>query len=284
MKLLFQGSFKADRDRPENEALVREYVAVLAKKIVEYQQHIVTVWVRDYDEMLARGIFEELGEDRKAIKKYLTFFLSDKNENHPDYGIVKRFQAPKYWSEERTLAVSFCDGLVVVGGGKGTADSIEKAILSKKPIFIAYKIKGYPTEIWDRFSEGYYYNEPGDADFITDENITPEEFFDHAFQIIQKMESKTNDKPNSSTARTTGIDVAAMRDLVAIGKLEEAIDTTYDYAKVTDQGLMNQIIVLSGQLKALRRNRSLGLEDKSTEEARIMLAFLGILSDLEQIG
>jgi len=64
------------------------------------------------------------------------------------------------------MSISYSDAPIVVGGGRGTADSIEKAILSDIPVFIAYQIKGYSTETFDYFANDYHYLEKGDANFL----------------------------------------------------------------------------------------------------------------------
>ncbi|MCB0639889.1 MAG: hypothetical protein KDC54_24875 [Lewinella sp.] len=285
MKILFQGSYNAKRDPKGNRLLVIEYTKRLARKVIENDQHIVTTYLRDTDKILAEEICRLLDYDAQRIKRHLTYYLPDKLEEHPPYGIVRRFQTPDYWASERTLAVAFCDALMVIGGGRGTADSMEKAFLSQKPIFIAYQIKGYPTEVWDIQAHDYFYLEPGDADFITDGNLSTEEFFDHSFAIIDQLESAgqgpIDDQPEK--ARSMVFPFLELRQLVAKGYIDRALKRSLDFANTIDQGLANQLTTLSGSYHIQRRSRSMGITEKNEQLNRIMLAFLEILTEIEEM-
>ena len=280
MKILFQGGYKAKRDPVENEAIVSQYTKVLAQKVIEYDFHIVTTWLREYDKLLADQIIKQLNYDKLKIKKHLTYFLSDKIKERPQYGIVKRYKAPKYWTSERTLAVTFADAVIIIGGGKGTADTLEKCLLSKKPLFIAYQVKGFPTEVWENYSDNFHYIEEGDADYITDENLTPEEFFDKSFQIIKQLNEKVELEPDNE-APSIRLDIHALRMMVATGDTDKAIAKLLKEAQHIDAGLMNELIAISGWLHQIRKDQSLGLADRSEEERRITISFLNILSDIQ---
>ncbi len=283
MKILFQGGYNTKRDREENEDLVREYVEALAGKVLQYNQHLVMTWGRDEDALLARLIAEKLNFDHRAIKRHLTFYLSDKNEASPEYGVVRRYQAPPYWTGERTLAVAFSDAVLVIGGARGAADAMEKAFLSRKPVFVAYRIKGFPAEVWNNYADDYYYLEPGDADFMTDENIRPEEFFDQVFGIIVKMENARRPDGLPVQEGITLPEIERLRELVAQGKTDEAIAAALKSARFMDPGLYNEILFLSSWLNTIRKDENLGLSDRSEEERRITLTFLKILTDMEGV-
>lgn len=81
----------------------------------------------------------------------------------------KRFQ------EVRTFLVREADAVVALMGGKGTSDTIQKALLAQKPVFpIAVSGGGAQLE-WERLRRERYGNEtPGDIDFLGDATATAE--------------------------------------------------------------------------------------------------------------
>ena len=282
MKILLQGGYRKKRDPEDNQALVRSYYEELARRLPETDHQLVlSSYARD-DKWIADRLHSTLGADSSTLKQNLLFYLPERSQDSPDFGMVRRFESPKYWSDERTALLLYCDLVLAIGGGRGTVDCIQKAFLSKKPVFVAHQIPGYPREVWNRMAQDYCYQEPGDADFITDENSNPAEFFDHTFAILDRLTIQEAD--NSSTGRDPALPTRRLKQLVADGNLEEAVDQLTALADHIDRGLHNQIIVLSGQLKRIRRDQHLGIADKSEEEARIMMAFLRVLDDLVDMG
>ncbi len=65
---------------------------------------------------------------------------------------------------------------------------MEKAFLSNKPVFVATKIRSKATAAWKRRKPHYKYLTEGDADYIDDLNITPEDYFEQTFKIIDALE------------------------------------------------------------------------------------------------
>jgi CHAT domain-containing protein len=124
----------------------------------------------------------------KNIKDHLLFLLSDRVREIPSEGRVNQFETTRSWMEERTFYIQQSDALIAIGGGKGTLDCVEKAFLSGKPVFVATTIPCPATKAWKRHKSSFnYYLVAGDADFLEDLNITPEEFCTEVFRIIDSF-------------------------------------------------------------------------------------------------
>jgi hypothetical protein len=55
------------------------------------------------------------------------------------------------------LYIQEADVVIGIGGGKGTADCIEKALLAKKPVFVACAIEGASTYVWENKRQKDYH-------------------------------------------------------------------------------------------------------------------------------
>ena len=187
MKILFQGGWKTKRDRADTKGTISEYCEVLAQYIIANNHQIILASNREFDKLIAAKIVEAANAKKANVKDHLLFLLPDRIKSLPSIGRVKTFEATRWWIEERTYLVQEADAVVAIGGGKGTFDCVEKAFLSGKPVFVAAVIPCKSTEAWKRRKNYYKYIVAGDADFQDDLNITPDEFFDNVFRILNSL-------------------------------------------------------------------------------------------------
>jgi predicted nucleotide-binding protein len=81
----------------------------------------------------------------------------------------------KRYQEVRTFIVREADAVVALMGGKGTSDTIQKALLARKPVFPIPIAGGGAQLEWERLRRERYCNHtPGDIDFLGDISATPE--------------------------------------------------------------------------------------------------------------
>jgi hypothetical protein len=112
--------------------------------------------------------------------------LPDRIKDIPKVGSVRKFGKLKWWQDERTYIVQQVDCLIAIGGGKGTSDYIQKAVLANIPVFVAGQIDCNSTGTWKQRPSSYKYLEPEDTDFTEDLNTSPEIFFQNVFNILNK--------------------------------------------------------------------------------------------------
>ena len=187
MKILFQGGWKAKRDPEETKDQIAEYCQALAEHIVANNHQVILASNRKFDKLIADKIVEAANAKKANVKDHLLFLLSNRIKDLPSIGRVITIEATRWWIEDRTYLVQESDAVVAVGGGKGTFDCVEKAFLSGKPVFVAASIPCRSTKAWKRRKSSYKYIVPGDADFQDDLNITPDEFFDNVFGILNSL-------------------------------------------------------------------------------------------------
>ena len=78
-----------------------------------------------------------------------------------------------------------------------------------------------------------------------------------------------------------------VKTLISDGKTQEAIDLLQKILTGKDTQLLNQTLLLEGQLKDLQRKMQLGIQDASSELNRISFTLLSVCDDaanLENIG
>ena len=281
MKILFQGGFKEKAGNGHKKAEILGYIDEFAKQLVQTNHQVVLTDDWEYDNMVAEKTLAYLGGDTKAARRHVIYYMPSRVESVPSIGMVKKYKTPKYWTNERTMQTQFSDCLMVIGGERGTGDCMEKFFLSNKPVFIAYSASDYPSKVWDDNGENYFYLQNGDADFITDLNQTPMEFFEEVFRIINLLEAKENPHHNKDQSAKPSTKINDIRGWVAEGLIDKAFKELMNASKNIDTGLSNQIIILAGQYRRNERNKNLGLGEKSEEEARIMFAVLSVLDELE---
>ena len=187
MKLLFQGGWKQGRNPPETKPIIEEYCRSLAQLAVRHNHTLILTSARQYDGFVAKELSRAVAEQGKNIKDHLMFVLPVREATVPREGRVIRLQDTFWWIEERTCFVQSADAVVAIGGGRGTFDCVEKAFLSRKPVFVARAIPCRATSAWNHRAPGYKYLNEGDADALDDLNVTPDEFFSHVFGIIDRL-------------------------------------------------------------------------------------------------
>ena len=184
MKILFQGGWKIKRDQPQTKDIIEDYCKTLAKFIVDSNHKIVLTSDRDFDELIANEISKILNKTPERIKEKILFLLPNRINSIPKIGTVHKYDHTKWWQEERTYIIQQVDSLIAIGGGKGTSDSIEKAILTNMPVFVVGQINCESSRTWKKRPKNYYYQEINDTSFTEDLNTTSNDFFLKTFSIL----------------------------------------------------------------------------------------------------
>lgn len=187
MKILFQGGWKEGRNAPETKALIQQYCRALAKCIIKERHTIVLTSNREFDKVVADELMATATAEGRNVKEHLMYFLPKRERPLPAVGRVVTIPEKSWWIEERTYAIQNTDALIAIGGGKGTFDCIEKAFLSRKPVFVAAAIPSVASDAWKNRAEGYKYLAEGDADIFDDINVSPEEFLRNVFGILNVL-------------------------------------------------------------------------------------------------
>jgi len=186
VKILFQGGWWEGRNPPETRSVIETNCRSLAKYVVEQNHTVVLTSAKDYDKIIADEVSAIVRIQGKNIKDHLMFFLSQRDVL-PKEGRVIRIPEKRWWIEERPYCVQNSDVLIAIGGGKGTLDCVEKALLSRKPVFVAASIPSDAAFAWKNRPSDYKYLIEGDSDVLDDVNIAPDEFFSHVFSIIHDL-------------------------------------------------------------------------------------------------
>ncbi len=187
MKILFQGGWKEGRNPPDSKELIQAYCTALAEDVVRRNHTLVLGSNRDFDKFMAQKMSAVAQNQGKNLKDHLMFLLPQRENVIPKEGRVVRIPQKSWWIEERTYCIQNTDVLIAVGGGRGTFDCVEKAFLSRKPVFVASAVPCSASLAWKNRDAGYKYLAEGDADVLDDLNITAEEFFSHVFRIIDSL-------------------------------------------------------------------------------------------------
>jgi len=187
MNLLFQGGWKINRDKDDDLKLINDYCKSFAKHFVNSGHQLILTSCREHDMEIVKEITVLLNNNLDEIKKRVIFLLPDRIKEVPKLGIVHKFDGKTWWQEERTFSIQKADALVVIGGGKGTSDSIEKAFLAKKHVFFPKKIKTNSYSAWKTKPANYCYIQDGDADFNDDFNLSSDEYYKKVFEVLNEL-------------------------------------------------------------------------------------------------
>jgi predicted nucleotide-binding protein len=189
MKILFQGGWKAGRDPENTRNMISDYCSKLASFIVSNNHTIVLTSCRDFDKIVGDAIVSVALESGRKSKDHLIYFLPERELTLPEHGRVVRIQQNQWWIEERTEAVLYSDALIAIGGGRGTFDCVEKAFLNNKPVFVAAAVPSRATTAWlSRANKHKYrYFSEKELETLDDINVSPEEFYQHVFSLINKI-------------------------------------------------------------------------------------------------
>jgi predicted nucleotide-binding protein len=91
------------------------------------------------------------------------------------------------WNDVRTFVVQEADAVVALLGGDGTHDSIQRALLAKKPVFPIAVAGGGAERAWERLKLRRYCNRiTGDIDFLGDHSLSAETL---ASRIVKECET-----------------------------------------------------------------------------------------------
>lgn len=184
MKILFQGGWKTGRNAPDTKELIEKYCRTLARFVIQEKHTIVLTSNREFDKLVADEVIAAAASESCNVKNHLLYMLPARELQLPQAGRVVTIPEKSWWIEERTYAIQNTDALIAIGGGKGTVDCIEKAFLSRKPVFVATAIPSTASGAWRHRETGYQYIAEGDAEVFDDINVTPDEFFLNVFRII----------------------------------------------------------------------------------------------------
>ncbi|MDX1941073.1 MAG: hypothetical protein SFU99_11010 [Saprospiraceae bacterium] len=278
MKILFQGGFKHNRDIPTNRSLVMSYCKELAKALIENDHQLILTGTWEYDMLIAEEVLELLNKDTKRAKKFITFLLSQRITEIPNIGQVIKIEHSRWWLEERTHQINYSDALIVIGGGKGAVDCVQKAFLARKPVFVAYKIQGGTSYAWEKRPKDYYYIQKGDTEFISDLNMQPQEFFHKVFVVINKLEKELDKQAFS---------MLHLENLIKDNKLEKVIEVLEQALEGKNEDIRNQLILISSSIKANENNLNLGLlsfEESNVMRTRITNSILNLMSEMKMNG
>ena len=187
LKILFQGGWKAGRNADGDQALMTEYCVALARRVVKSTHSILLTSDRDADLLLADAINTAARGEGSEVKQSVTFLLPSRYKVPPPIGRVVRVPQSAWWIEERTYFVRECDAVIAIGGGRGSLDCVEKAMLAQKPIFVARSVSSPAARVWDAHSRTLRYLEGDEANVLNDVNLSPHEWVSRVFEILDRL-------------------------------------------------------------------------------------------------
>jgi len=188
MKILFQGGWQKDRDPERADPMIKEYCRAFARYLVNSNHSVMLTTVWTYEDLIADEVSAQLS-DPADTKKYVAYYISENESTLPKVGTVVQFEAHQWWGTERTLFVEQADAIVVVGGGKGAVDCIEKGMLARKPVFVVGSIPCAASKFWKNRPKSFHYQKEGDSLFTEDLNTSADDYFRELFRILDAYSS-----------------------------------------------------------------------------------------------
>jgi predicted nucleotide-binding protein len=190
-RVLFQGSYHADRRRKDGGYYSQSENADQAKPIAEALGKAIING--GFDLMLTGsvGLSNDIGVSAVAEcerigqspRERIRTIVSGSMPNN-GFGMVLR-PAGQTWQEARTFVVQETDAVVALIGGKGTSDCLQKAALANKPVFPIPRSGGAGKLEWDRLRAAKYRHAGGaDLEFLGDQSIGATEL---AAQIVAEL-------------------------------------------------------------------------------------------------
>jgi len=180
-RILFQGSHssrgrvdsRGRTDRPEDLLIAEPIAAALGKELITNGFDLILTGAVSLDAVVGAAAVDachKLGVDpRERIRTY----PHGREAGRQGFGMILE-PLDRRWQEVRTFVVRESDAVVALIGGKGTSDSIQKAVLAGKPVFPIAVAGGGAQAEWERLKqEGYCNRERGDLDFLADRNAGP---------------------------------------------------------------------------------------------------------------
>ena len=181
-RILFQGSHSirarvdsvGRRDRHEDLAIAEPIAKALGKELIDAGFDLIFTGSRSLDAVVGASAVQactQMGVDpRERIRTYLHGQPIVAAEA---FGMVLE-SMDRRWQEARTFVVREADAVVALVGGKGTSDSLQKAVPAGKPVFPIAVAGGAARAEWERLKRVDHYNrEPGDLDLLADKTADP---------------------------------------------------------------------------------------------------------------
>lgn len=187
MRILFQGGWKSGRNEPGDREVVDEYCRSFARRTVKSSHTLVLAGYRQHESLIADEVVQAAREAGRNVKDYLTFLLPYRDNTIPPVGRVVRIPESAWWIEDRSFVVRQCDAVVAVGGGRGTFDCVEKAILAQKPVFVARALWSHAARAWEAHRTSFSYLEQDEPDVLDDINATADEWVDNVFRVLDRI-------------------------------------------------------------------------------------------------
>ena len=197
-RILFQGSHSqrgSRRDPPEILPVAEAISAALGRSLIRNGVDIILTGFRSLDGVLGRAAVaacEELSIDQR--ERIRTYPYGNASGNSKGFGMVLE-PLEKRYQEVRTFMIQESDAVIAVMGGKGTADSLQKAMLARKPVFPIAVTGGAAGTEWERLRRMQFCNRTkGDLDFLGDRSLSPQDLADmvvrHCAGLFQSQASR----------------------------------------------------------------------------------------------
>jgi predicted nucleotide-binding protein/predicted Rossmann-fold nucleotide-binding protein len=169
-KVLFQGSCKTRRgDKAEQLSRAEPIARALGDLLIRHDFELILGGTRGIDNFVGTAAMVACQELHLSEKERIRTYLPDRNgQSQKGFGLVLK-PVDRRWQEVRTFLVNECDAVIALIGGKGTSDSIQKAVLAGKPVFPIAVAGGAAEVEWKKLKQREYFNRrPGDLDFLAD--------------------------------------------------------------------------------------------------------------------
>ena len=181
-RILFQGSFHADRARKDGGYVGHSEDAELAKPIAQALGKALINSGIDLILTGSTGLDHDIGASAVTACKDLGHNPRERIRTiyygaNPSSGFGMVLQpADERWQEARTFIVQECDAVIALIGGKGTSDCLQKAVLANKPVFPIPRAGGAGRLEWDRLRAAKYRHPGGgDLEFLADQSLNSTE-------------------------------------------------------------------------------------------------------------
>jgi predicted nucleotide-binding protein len=169
-KVLFQGSCKTRRgDNAEQLSRAEPIARALGDLLIRHDFELILGGTGAIDNFIGTAAMEVCQELHLSEKERIrTYLLDPKDQSQKGFGLVLE-PVDRRWQEVRTFLVNECDAVIALIGGKGTSDSIQKAVLAGKPVFPIAVAGGAAKVEWKKLKQKDFFNRsPGDIDFLAD--------------------------------------------------------------------------------------------------------------------
>lgn len=263
--ILFQGSFSGLRGKgrhvvAQDRSLALDIAIALGKSLIKNGFGIILEGYIELDAAIGESAIkycETNGIDpRQRIRTYL-----HNVDERKGFGMVVE-PLDKGWQDIRTSLVMEASAVIGLVGGKGTADTIQKAVLAGKPVFPIALVTGRAKNEWERLKRrGYTNRSTGDIDFLQDYGLTPELLADRIATECQKLlnqqihDTKSVDPARSNPDEKTKILFLAANpvdtDPLRLDEEIREVDEALRRAKLREKFVLEQKLAV--RIRDLRR-------------------------------